>query len=65
MMNMLPWPPEVFKAITGNAIIVVAGAPACTEELKAAGIEHFISVKSNVLETLMMFSDKLGIKREE
>jgi methylmalonyl-CoA mutase len=57
--------PEVFRAAAGRAIVVVAGAPACTEELKAAGIEFFISVKSDVLETLRLFNDKLGIKREE
>lgn len=57
--------PEVFKATAGRALVAVAGAPACTDELKAAGLEYFISVKSNVLDTLQMFSDKLGIKREE
>ena len=57
--------PEAFRATAGRALFVVAGAPACSEELKKEGIEHFISVKSDVLETLKMFSDKLGIKREE
>jgi len=57
--------PEVFKAIAGKAIVVIAGSPACTKDLESAGIEYFISVKSNVLDTLKMFSDKLGIKREE
>lgn len=57
--------PAVFKAAAGKALVVVAGAPACIDELKAVGIEYFVNVKSNVLETLQMFSDKLGIKREE
>lgn len=57
--------PEIYRAAAGRALVVVAGAPACTDDLKAAGIEYFISVKSDVLETLMMFNDKLGIKREE
>ena len=51
--------PESFKLIDGKELFVVAGAPACMEELKAAGIEHFIHVKSNVLETLQMFNAKL------
>jgi|WetSurMetagenome_2_1015567.scaffolds.fasta_scaffold50858_2 methylmalonyl-CoA mutase len=57
--------PEVLKATAGKALVVVAGNPASADDLKAAGIEYFISLKSNVLETLQMFSDKLGIKREE
>ena len=31
------------------------------DDLKAVGIEHFINVKSNVLETLRQFNHKLGI----
>ena len=57
--------PEVFRETAGRALVVVAGTPGCTEDLKAAGIEYFISIKSDVLETLRMFNDKLGIKREE
>jgi methylmalonyl-CoA mutase len=44
--------PAAFKALAGRAVFVVAGAPACMDELKAQGIENFISMKSNVLETL-------------
>lgn len=51
--------PEAFKALDGRAEFVVAGAPACTDELKAAGIENFIHVRSNVLETLQAFNAKL------
>lgn len=53
--------PEAFKALGGRAQFVVAGAPACMEELKADGIDQFINVKSNVLETLQSFNAKLGI----
>jgi len=53
--------PEAHKLIQGKAHFVVAGAPASMDELKAQGIEHFINVKSNVLETLKTFSAKLGI----
>ena len=52
--------PEV-KGLLSNEILVVAGAPKCMDELKAAGIENFIHVKSNVLETLQGFNSKLGI----
>jgi len=52
---------EAFAAIAGKAVFVVAGNPPCTDELKAAGVEHFISVRSNVLETLQIFNRILGI----
>ena len=51
-----------FKAVNGRAIFIVAGAPACTDDLKAEGIEYFINVRSNVLDTLKEFNAKLGIK---
>ncbi|GAB6394592.1 MAG: methylmalonyl-CoA mutase small subunit [Bacteroidales bacterium] len=48
-----------FKALAGRAEFVIAGAPACADELKAQGITNFINVKSNVLETLQAFNDRL------
>ncbi len=53
--------PQAFKAIAGKQIFVVAGAPACTDDLKAVGITNFINVKSNVLDTLKSFNKQLGI----
>ena len=50
-----------YKYLDGRAMFVVAGAPACMEDLKAAGIENFIHVKCNVLETLKEYNAKLGI----
>jgi methylmalonyl-CoA mutase len=51
------------KAIIGDrAILVVAGAPASQPELEAAGIKNFISVRSNVLDTLKYYIGELGIK---
>ncbi|MCQ2257402.1 MAG: methylmalonyl-CoA mutase small subunit [Bacteroidaceae bacterium] len=50
-----------FKYLNGRAMYVVAGAPACSEDLKAAGIENFINVKSNQLGTLKEYNQKLGI----
>ena len=51
-----------YKYLDGRAMFVVAGAPACSDELKAAGIENFIHVKVNQLETLRMYNEKIGIK---
>lgn len=51
-----------YKALNGRAIFIVAGAPECMDELKAAGIENFIHVRVNVLDTLKEFNAKLGIK---
>jgi methylmalonyl-CoA mutase len=53
--------PEALSLTKGQAVIVVAGAPPCIDELKAAGLEHFISVRSDMLETLQMFNRILGI----
>lgn len=55
--------PEAFRLLKDKALFVVAGAPASTDELKAIGIENFISMKSNLLETLTDFNNKLGIKK--
>ena len=51
--------PEAFKVLDNRALFVVAGAPACTDELKAQGITEFVNVRSNVLETLKTFNAKL------
>lgn len=48
-----------FQALKGKAMFIVAGAPACMENLKAAGIENFIHVRCNVLETLREYNKKL------
>ena len=53
--------PKAQELLGGKAILVVAGAPACTEELQAKGINNFISVKSNVLETLRSYLAQMGI----
>lgn len=51
--------PAAYKYLDGRAEFVVAGAPACADELKAVGIENFINVRSNVLETLKEFNARL------
>ena len=50
-----------FKYLDGRAMFVVAGAPACSEDLKAAGIENFIHVRVDQLKTLQEYNAKLGI----
>lgn len=50
-----------YKYLNNRAIFVVAGAPACADQLKVEGVENFIHVKVNQLETLKMFNQKLGI----
>jgi methylmalonyl-CoA mutase len=50
-----------FKYLNGRAMFVVAGAPACSEDLKAAGIENFIHVRVDQLKTLQEYNQKLGI----
>lgn len=51
--------PEAFRLLDGRAEFVVAGAPACSDDLKAQGIENFIHVRVNVLDTLVAFNAKL------
>jgi len=50
-----------YQYLANRAMFIVAGAPACMEELKAVGIENFIHVKCDVLATLQDYEKKLGI----
>ena len=51
-----------YELLKDKVLFIVAGAPACMEDLKAAGIENFIHIRCNVLETLKSYNEKLGIK---
>lgn len=54
--------PAVLDKVKDSAIVVVAGYPKDTvEELRAKGLEHFIHVRSNVLEELKKFQVILGL----
>jgi methylmalonyl-CoA mutase len=53
--------PRIATLIGNRGIVVVAGEPECKPELEAQGITHFISVKSNVLETLKQYQHETGI----
>jgi methylmalonyl-CoA mutase len=53
----------VFKALEDEAIVVLAGYPKdLVEELKDNGFKNFIHAKSNVLEELVKYQNKMGIK---
>jgi methylmalonyl-CoA mutase len=54
--------PPIFAQVKDKATLVVAGAPASMDNLKSIGVEYFIHIKSNLLETLKQFHQKLGIK---
>lgn len=55
--------PEAWKLLGKEKVyhpeFIVAGAPACMEDLQALGIQNFIHVRCNVLETLKAFNAKL------
>ena len=51
--------PAAFKYLNGRAEFVVAGAPACMDDLKAQGINDFVHVRVNVLDTLRDFNKRL------
>ncbi|RLD90970.1 MAG: methylmalonyl-CoA mutase small subunit [Bacteroidetes bacterium] len=53
---------EAITALKSEFIVVLAGYPTeLVEHLKAAGMENFIHVKSNVLEELKRYQQMLGI----
>lgn len=51
--------PEAFNYLDGRAEFVVAGAPACMEDLQKEGIKEFVHVRCNVLDTLRAFNSRL------
>jgi len=51
--------PEAFKYLDGRAEFVVAGAPACMDDLKALGINDYVHVRCNVLDVLRDFNSRL------
>ena len=53
---------NALKAADPKAIFIIAGAPACSDDLKAAGIENFIHVRVDQLKTLKELNAKLGIQ---
>lgn len=56
--------PEIKKKLKSNALLVIAGYPKeIIDDLKAEGIEHFIHIKTNLIESLKQFQTKLSISK--
>lgn len=53
--------PQMSRSLGDGILLVVAGDPPCKDVLIAQGISHFISVRSNVLETLLQYQNELGL----
>ncbi len=54
--------PVIFEKLKEKSIVAVAGYPKNSiDTFRNFGIEHFIHVKSNVLESLSIFQTKLGM----
>ncbi len=52
--------PQAWKKLqNAKETFIVAGAPACMADLQALGIQNFINVRSNVLETLKSLNQQL------
>lgn len=55
--------PGAHRLLGDKSLLVIAGEPACEKELRDAGIEYFISMRSDLLSTLSGFNKVLGINR--
>jgi len=53
--------PLIARTLGDNIILTVAGDPACKEELIKEGVTHFISLRSNVLETLLQYHKEMEL----
>ena len=51
--------PEAFKYLDGRAEFVVAGSPACMDDLKAVGINDYVHVRCNVIDVISDFKKSL------
>jgi methylmalonyl-CoA mutase len=54
--------PEIYKGLKDKAIIIIAGNPSCADELKAAGMEYFIHMRTNLPETIKYFNSRFGMR---
>jgi len=50
------------KALGRKTPVIVAGNPECAEQLSAAGVADFIHIRSNPIEVLTIWQQRLGIK---
>jgi methylmalonyl-CoA mutase len=51
-----------FKTLGRETPVIVAGSPDTTEQLQAAGVADFVHVRSNPIEFLARWQQRLGIK---
>lgn len=57
----LPMAQPLIETLGGKVPVIVAGNPATTDQLKAAGVADFIHVRSNALEVLSTWQKRLGV----
>ena len=57
----LPMARPLIEKLGGKVPVIVAGSPAATDELKAAGVADFIHVRSNALEFIANWQKRLGV----
>ena len=53
--------PDIHAGLKDHALVVVAGNPPCADDLRRIGLNRFIHVRSNLLETLLQFQKDLNI----
>jgi methylmalonyl-CoA mutase len=57
----LPMARPLIEKLGGKVPVIVAGSPAATDELKAAGVADFIHVRSNAVEFIANWQKRLGV----
>ncbi len=53
--------PVILAGLKGKSIVVIAGNPPDIDKLKSQGLENYISLKSDLLESLKYFNSCLGL----
>ena len=53
--------PIVFDLCSGGPAVAVAGNPECEATLRSAGVEHFISLRSDIVKTIRSFHVLTGL----
>ena len=60
--EIAPLATRLLKEAKDDVLVVVAGYPKeIVDSLKAAGVDEFIHVRTNALDTLYRFQQKLGV----
>ena len=57
----LPMAGPLLEKLGGTVPVIVAGNPATTDQLKAAGVADFIHARSNALDVLSSWQKRLGV----